>query len=371
MNRILRNKVIVCVLVLTVISVGYIFADDVIVQMGDVTADGCLTGSDLYITDGENDYLYFDQDWLNLDNETSLYIDGNLEVNSDLGVDGTLFTEYIGDLGENPMMWLYRDPYNNDGYIEIGNENDLITLANWGRLEVGGYTELWDDVCIWGDLDAGLATFWDDTLIDGDLTVNGLIYGEFASSPSASCMYEQKSRDDIITYVKTEVPPDKQSGAAMFFNKDTKKVESYVASEGKFYDTEGNVIHQLDEVVEPTTKYETVYHFDKATGQIKSTQKAVEDEYRIKTGYSLDSKTGKFVNKENGNAVSREEALEIYAASEGKIYDLDHNFLRNADKKETAEIAAAGNFNDLTSRIKTAQNNTENQGAALKPAFLN
>ena len=140
------------------------------------------------------------------------------------------------------------------------------------------------------------------------------------------------------------------------------------AAEGKFYDTEGKVIYQLDEIVEPTTKYETVYHFDKATGQIISTQKAVADEYRIKTGYSLDSKTGKFVNKENGKAVSREEALEIYAASEGKIYDSDHNFLRNSEKPSRPEVAASDN---ITDSINTSQNTSGNHETKISPVSLN
>ena len=377
MNGILRNKVAVFVLALTVISVGYIFASDVTVQEGTMTVDsdltvgGLISGDDLIL--GDDPYLYFDYDdyydiyfmgigeyygllvgdkddsdlavlevvpdydygsWVNI---------GTSEEPADVYLQGTLFTEYIGDLDENPMLWLYR--LYGDGFIEIGDEYDTVSLGIWGDLAVNGLT-----------------TLCEDTVMFGDLSVYGTFYN------SASCMYEQKSRDDIITYVKTEVPPDKQSGAAMFFNKDTKKIENYVASEGKFYDTEGNVIYQLDEIVEPTTKYETVYHFDKATGQIISTQKAVADEYRIKTGYSLDSKTGKFVNKENGKAVSREEALEIYAASEGKIYDSDHNFLRNSEKPSRPEVAASDN---ITDSINTSQNTSGNHETKISPVSLN
>ena len=126
----------------------------------------------------------------------------------------------------------------------------------------------------------------------------------------------------------------------MFFNKETKKIENYVASEGKFYDLQGNVLHELAEVVKPTTEYETVYSFDKTTGQVISTQRAISEKYQIKKGYSLDSKTGHFINKESGKVVAREEALEICVASEGKIYDLDHNFVRYADKNHPTEVAS-------------------------------
>ena len=50
-------------------------------------------------------------------------------------------------------------------------------------------------------------------------------------------LYDLQTRQQIINTIKRTIAPDKQSGALVFFNKDTKGLESYVPSEGKFYDT--------------------------------------------------------------------------------------------------------------------------------------
>jgi hypothetical protein len=396
MNGMLKNKAASFVLVLTVISVGYIFASDVTVQNGNLTAGGLISGSDLLLNNGQDDYLYFNHNnyYMGIGAGYGLLVEDSeypiLSVNPEYDyinmgsssepvnayLYGTLFADYIGDYSYQPYAFLSDTEINGDLgvygglFTDWGMEFYLDTYRGAAYLGVGdGILDLCDVLYVMG---LEFDPYDPFVVVDGDLNVTGTVYAyDFVEESYASSIYEQKSRDEIIEQVQKEVPPDKQNGAAIFFNKETKNIENYIASEGKFYDMQGNVVYELAEVVKPTTKYETVYHFNKSTGEIKSTQRAVSEEYQIKKEYSLDSKTGKFINKNTGQIASREEALEIYASAEGKIYDLSHNFLRDADKKKTPEITPAGNFNSSKNQIKTAQNNTENQEITVKPASSN
>ncbi|MBN1975539.1 MAG: hypothetical protein JW787_18015 [Sedimentisphaerales bacterium] len=339
MNRMLKIKIGLCVLFLMVISVGFIFASDVTVQQGTMTVDGDLevggsitggdiSGTDLTITDGYYDYLYF--------NHNNYY----MATDEDYGF-------LCGGLGVGNSQ---------DGYLSVWVDGYSSYLYNSSAI-------------IFSDT---LGVFPNEYLvyIDQDLVLTGKIDSVGGYDPPY-VLYDQKTRSEIIDQVKKEVSPDKQGGATMFFNKETKKIETYVASEGKFYDLDGKVVQELAEVVQPTTRYETAYHFDSTTGQVREILRPVAEKYQIRKEYSLDKKTGKFVKKATGDIVSREEALEIYVASEGKIYDLQHNFVRNAEMEKPSAVAAAGNSTDSSVQINTAQNSDEKQEIKIKPASLN
>jgi len=87
----------------------------------------------------------------------------------------------------------------------------------------------------------------------------------------------------------------------------------YVAGEDRLYDLRGNPI------TEPSAKmasqFETEHYFDPLTGQVKTRQKRVYDRFAIKEGFTLDKRTGQFINEETGQAVPRETAVEIRKAS--------------------------------------------------------
>lgn len=337
----LKNKIALCVLVLIIISVSYIFASDVIVQNGCMTVDGDMQVGDYYNPATMDVYGTINADSIGDESAPYAYL-------SDTEIDGDLYT--YGGILINDVLELSWNNYLYQAYFgaPFFNFDDIFYING---PEIGPY--------VGADC---------DFIVSEDLYVYGDIYGDLYP---LYAMYDQKTRGGIIEQVKKEVPPDKQNGATLFFNKDTKKIENYIASEGKFYDLQGNVIHELPKVVKPATKYETVYQFDSKTGQVRSISRPVTEKYQIKEGYSLDSKTGNFVNKKTDTVVSREEALEIYAASEGKIYDLEHNFLRDANKKNTREIASVGDFTGKADQVKKTQNNTDDQGINVKPASLN
>ncbi len=431
MNRLLKNQLIIFVLILMFVSVGYIFADDVTVQQGYMTIDNGLyvgdspilsvpatdesnvqidTGLDVYgnITgeifslydSQENQYLttWIDQYYnhgLSLMEGTSLLVTGNIETLSSATIKDQLI---VGSDYYDPIFTVTPDYYNgswvsvgtNDYSCNLGVHGDIYTDGAYILYE-GGYPiftmyQNQGDVYMQNLSDCGISigcatlspsggqgvscAISGNVGIIGDFFVTGKVTAYGGIDPPY-ILYDQQSRDEIIEKVKKEVPPDKQNGAAMFFNKDTKKIENYIASEGKFYDLEGNLIHELAQVVEPTTKYETVYNLNSITGQVESMLLPVQEKYQIKEGYVMDDKTGKFMNKNTSQVASREEALEIHAAWEGKVYDLQHNFVRNIEKTKSPEIAAVGNNNNSSAQINTADNSTEKQEITVKPASLN
>ena len=89
-----------------------------------------------------------------------------------------------------------------------------------------------------------------------------------------------------------------------------------------------------------------------STGEVKTSDKPVRDSYVIKQGYKLDAKTGEFVNAGTGQAVSRQEALEFYAASERTYYDLQGNVLRTEASEQEIEYRSHCYFDSSTGQVK-------------------
>ncbi len=125
--------------------------------------------------------------------------------------------------------------------------------------------------------------------------------------------YDRQTRLQVVESVKREVPPDKQGGAVLFFNKDTKRLETYIPDEGKFYDLQGNLIDTMP-TIEVATNYKTLYYFGRVTGEIKEVQRTIYDKYRIKKGFRLDRETGHFINTASGEIVPKETAIELIKA---------------------------------------------------------
>ena len=209
--------------------------------------------------------------------------------------------------GEN-ILWAYGAVLSGgllsegDSYVE-------------GYLTVFGEVTTFDDLTAWHDLDVG-----GDATIDGKLNLGGSI-----DPPFILC--DTQTRQQIIDRVKVEVPPAKQTGAALFFNSETKRLEVYVPCDGKFYDLQGKPLHALAKVELPTVEYETVHYLDPATGEVKTRQKPMRDKFEIREGYELDAKTGEFISKASGRQASREEALIRYVAKEATYYDLTGNLI--------------------------------------------
>lgn len=145
--------------------------------------------------------------------------------------------------GANGQPGVYYEEQNNGfaflTYVGVGGGN------SWG---IYSYT-LAADVFVF-DAGAGgkvgimtpLPAFTLDVAGDGhftgDLNVDGKINLVGVVDPP-SVLFDEQSRDNIKAMVLKQVPKDKQAGAAMFFNKDTHRIEVYVASENVYYDLNG------------------------------------------------------------------------------------------------------------------------------------
>jgi len=202
-----------------------------------------------------------------------------------------------------------------------------------------------------GDVEAG-----DD--VEADNNVVGYGVGLFAKVLSSGgydppyVLYDKQTREQIIDRVKKEVYPDKQNGAALFFNADTKRLETYVASEGKFYDLQGNVTYTMPKIEPATTIYEAFHYVDRQTGMVETWQIPVQDKYKVKKGFTIDKKTGKFISRDTGEVVQREQALELYIPSEGNFYDLQGNLVRSEPKEGEIQYVTEYYFDRLTGEVK-------------------
>jgi hypothetical protein len=262
----------------------------------------------------------------------------------------------------------------------LSDTMDYLTVNHWGWIK--------EDLYVDGDFDLLGALFaranvyvWDDLDVGGDLDVDGNIglysgpagyfagltvadYAHFQCDIETSgkvesvggydppyVLYDRQTRQEIIDRIKKEVHPDKQAGAALFFNRDTRRLETYVPSEGKFYDLQGNVVYELSEAVEPTTRYEIVFYLDGSTGELKTRARAVRDRYVVKNGHRLDEKTGRFISRVTSEPVPREEALEFYVVSEGAYYDVQGHLIRSEASEKQIEYKTEYHFDRLTGDV--------------------
>ena len=190
----------------------------------------------------------------------------------------------------------------------------------------------------------GSMEVYDDLVVQGTVTSNGGYDPPYV-------LYEQQSRQEIIERVHLEVALEKQGGAALFFNKETKQLETYVASEGKFYDILGNLLQSVSKSETFSVPYETVYYLDKFSGQIKGHQRNIPQKYVIKEGIELDVKTGQLVDEETGEKVQPKDALECYDKNRKAYYDLQGNLLREAPE-ESAEYMTRYRFDRRTGEVE-------------------
>jgi len=220
------------------------------------------------------------------------FSDGDIRIykNGDFADDDTLGTTTI---------------HSNDGPLGIGAEGDgggllwegLIddlmifdrVLEDWEIRQLyrnpkryGHFIKLYSDTLdVSGDISC-----------DGDITALGKITGD-PVDPSF-VLYDSETRQGIIELAKATIPPNKQDGAALFFNKERKRLEIYVQSEGKFYDLQGNLIFSMPEPLVATTFKTRRYHLDTRTGEVRELQTVDAKSWRLKEGYEFDTETGKF-----------------------------------------------------------------------------
>jgi hypothetical protein len=281
MERSMRSRLLACILGIVALIISLALGGDVTVKQGSIA------GTNLTLSGNAS-------------------IGGDASISDDLTVTDKMDSMYVG---------YYSHPY---GYFR--------TLDVWYSVDAGD------------DIDATQVGYYSrpagyfDSLQADDELAGTYIYAykmdSFNGYDPPYVLYDRQSREQVADLVMRAVPPEKQGGAALFFNSDTHKLEVYVPAEGKFYDLQGNLLGSILKQASAAGQYQTAYFLDPQTGQVRSRQKCVSNRYVLKKGYSLDGKTGRFIKHATGEAVSREEALEVYAPSEGKYYDLRGNFVR-------------------------------------------
>ncbi len=223
MKKVLKSKLVTCILILVLASTIFVFAGDVTVKEGNLTV------------------------------EANLYVDGNI-------------TGRGGD---------YPDAYINYLYVDYN-------ASIYSSLNVGYSVNCYKLHC---------------HVVD-----------------PAGVLYDLQTRQEIIDLIKVTISPDKQGGALVFFNKDTKSLETYVPNEGKFYDLQGNLAFTMPSI-DVATEYKTHYYLDPLAGEVKARQEVAVDKYIVKKGFRLDEKTGHFINMATGEVVPIETAVEIKPGS--------------------------------------------------------
>jgi len=150
--------------------------------------------------------------------------------------------------------------------------------------------------------------------VDGELVVQGKATFNGGVDPPY-LLLDAETRDSVAERVAIEVPPSKQTGAALFWNSATKQVEAYVANDGVFYDLTGK---QIATIAPPKPTDATVvqsYRVDGVTGAVVIEEKLVSPRWRLKKGYSFDKATGAFYQIGSSNAppmvVDQSNALEL------------------------------------------------------------
>jgi len=318
MQRMLRNKLVTCMVVVAALVVAVAFAGDVIVKPDEIQFDNLR-----------------------------MYKSGNDIVFRNTVSDGDLYFKVLdsGELGD--AFWIdASDQCHAYFYHDVSVADDVIVNDDLTADTVtAGY-----DVFANDDLVAS-----DDIACNDDIFAGGKIDSNGGYDPPY-VLYDQQSRDEVIDRVKKEVPPEKQGGAALFFNRDTKRLETYVASEGKFYDLKGSLIYTLQKVVAPVTQYETAYYLEPSTGLVKTRQKEVSYKYRVREGFELKGKTGRFIDKRTGGEATREAALEWCVENERVYHDMAGNVLRTEPKEEDAQYVVEYRFNSHTGDVKVRRN---------------
>lgn len=238
----------------------------------------------------------------------------------------------------------------------MGNDariDDTLWVSGWligyGNASVSYDLDVGDDLTVDDVLQVYGNTFVDD--IFGDHAWFAYVKSTGGYDPPY-VLYDRQTREQIIDLIRKEVIPGKEDGAALFFNRDTKRLETYVASEGKFYDLQGNVVHTLAKVEVGTTEFQTLYFLDDVTGTLTTRLKPVYDKYVVRDGFELDRNTGQFLNRDTGDVVPREEAVAMYAAKEGKYYDLQGNLIGSEPREAEIEYRTEYYFERLTGEVK-------------------
>jgi hypothetical protein len=148
----------------------------------------------------------------------------------------------------------------------------------------------------------------------GDLNIDGKVYANGGIDPPY-LLLDNETRASIADRVGREVPPSKQSGAALFWNSQTRQLEIYVASEGAFYNLTGKLITAIAPVFVKGATVTRTFRIDAQTGTVVERDRVNVPRWQLKPGYKFDSQTGAFTYLSGSNAVpvtvTAQDALEL------------------------------------------------------------
>lgn len=102
----------------------------------------------------------------------------------------------------------------------------------------------------------------------GNFVTQGKISADGGIDPPYMLL-DAHTRAEIKGEVLVEVPTNKQTGAAVYFNPATHKLEMYVASEDKFYDVNGNLL-STNVVAKAFTPFKPVRHVRGSTNTVNT-----------------------------------------------------------------------------------------------------
>ena len=153
------------------------------------------------------------------------------------------------------------------------------------------------------------------TVFDNDVEIDGKL-SLYGGMDPPYLLLDSETRASIANRVAGEVPPSKQTGAALFWNAQSKQLEIYVAGEGAYYDLAGKQIASIKPPIVADASVTRSYRIDPTTGAVVLRERMQAPRWQVKQGYRFDAATGTFTQLGGDTnappvTVSAQEALEL------------------------------------------------------------
>lgn len=278
-------------------SMGFLIGNEYLLELHEGTQDYVKLGDGGDVDINLNDKMFIEGSSGNVGvNVTSFdaLLDGGLQVQpnsrSKFGLimndtDGSRVLGYYIDSDGDSAQFLY------DRFAVL----KVLLLANGDSYFMGGSLGI------------------NDSTPTYKLDVNGT--GRFTgalTSGGADPPYElfwSETRQSVVDRIKRNIPADLLDGCALFYNEEADQMELYLPAKGEFRDLQNNILDRITPIIE-TFKVVDKYYLDEDTGEVLCIKvpNSQNKKYRLKSGYRLDGKTGKFYNKadieiERNNAI--------------------------------------------------------------------
>jgi hypothetical protein len=238
-----------------------------------------------------------------------LSVIGNMNIASNLTANGYILTPESALCFVNSSDWVNAKLSSDGCWVTFQNYCGYANLLL--NPEGGGVMINTPDYYLdgWG------LTVGADTGISGNLYVGGKLSVSGGMDPPY-LLLDSETRNSIANRVAREVPPSKQTGAALFWNAQTKQLEIYVASEGAFYGLNGKMLAAITPPSIQDAKVVRAFRIDPDSGAVVVRESVEVPRWRLKRGYRFDSKTGTFTKASTGTnappvAATPQEALEL------------------------------------------------------------